>query len=139
MSLNFALLSGNLTRDAESRMTKGGKRLVTFSLAVTDGYGDEQRTYFIDCVKWCSSEKQAEFFASLAKGEKVVITGKHTKTSYEKDGRKVWRDEVSVFDIERMPGGERKQRQTAPAQTPVAAMPPQPQAQPELYEEEIPF
>lgn len=137
MSLNFALLSGNLTRDAESRMTKGGKRLVTFSLAVTDGYGDEQRTYFIDCVKWCSSEKQAEFFASLAKGEKVVVTGKHTKTSYEKDGRKIWRDEVFVFDLERMTGGERKQQQNRTA--PVAATPPRQQAQPALYDEEIPF
>ena len=137
MSLNFALLSGNLTRDAESRMTKGGKRLVTFSLAVTDGCGDEQRTYFIDCVKWCSSEKQAEFFASLAKGEKVVVTGKHIKTSYERDGRKIYHDEVSVFDIERMTGGERKQQQNRTA--PVAATPQRQQAQTELYDEEIPF
>ena len=80
---NQIILSGRLVGDAEVRMTKSGKKLTIFSLAVNDDYkaGEEwvKRAYFFNVL--LSGEKQ------LFKGTQVVVEGKMTQFKIEKEGQ----------------------------------------------------
>lgn len=83
VDFNQVILSGRLVGDAEIRMTKSGKKLTIFSIAVNDDYksGDEwvKRAYFFGVLY--SGEKQ------LYKGDVVVIEGKITQEKFEKEGQ----------------------------------------------------
>lgn len=119
-------------------MTTNGKQVVAFGLAVGDGYGEKSRTFFFDCVKWCSSEKMANFFSSLAKGTKIAVAGKLTWRSWTKDGQKHSKVEVEVADIDILGTPAKDPREYATGQQiPLAAAPPQVPA--EVYDEDIPF
>ena len=80
---NQIILSGRLTGDSEVRMTKSGKKLTIFSLAVNDDYkaGEEwvKRSYFFNVVY--SGEKE------LTKGQYVVVEGKMTQFKLDKEGQ----------------------------------------------------
>ena len=80
---NQFIVSGRLTADSEVRVTKTGKRLTSFSLAVNDDYkaGEEwvKRTHFFNVVY--SGEKE------LSKGQYVVVEGKMTQFKLEKEGQ----------------------------------------------------
>ena len=80
---NQFIVSGRLTADSEVRVTKTGKRLTSFSLAVNDDYkaGEEwvKRTHFFNVVY--SGEKE------LTKGQYVVVEGKMTQFKLEKEGQ----------------------------------------------------
>ena len=80
---NQFIVSGRLTADSEVRVTKTGKRLTSFSLAVNDDYkaGEEwvKRSYFFNVVY--SGEKE------LTKGQYVVVEGKMTQFKLEKEGQ----------------------------------------------------
>lgn len=138
-NINRVELTGNLSRDAVLRMTTTGKQVVEFGLAVGDGFGDHQRTFFFDCVKWCGSERMAEFFSSLTRGMKVAVAGKLTWRSWEKEGKKHSKVEVEVFDVDLLGQPAKDPREYAPGQQmPLAAAPPQVPVS-EVYDEEIPF
>ena len=80
---NQFIVSGRLTADSEVRVTKTGKRLTSFSLAVNDDYkaGEEwvKRSYFFNVVY--SGEKE------LTKGQYVVVEGKMTQFKLDKEGQ----------------------------------------------------
>lgn len=78
MSINCAIISGNLTRDPELKTTASGTSILNFSVAVNDRIlnGDkwEDKPNYIECVMF---GKRAEGVARyLAKGSKVVCQGK---------------------------------------------------------------
>mgnify|MGYP002673237113 FL=1 len=78
--MNKVFLIGRLTADAELRTTTSGKSVTTFSLAVNDGFGENQKAYFFNVVVW---GKGAEAVANYThKGSKVAVTGKLTSRSY---------------------------------------------------------
>lgn len=87
MNTNIIVLTGRLTRDAELKYTQSGKAVASFGLAVNDGFGDKQKTYFINCSIW---DKGAENLANLThKGSKIAVNGKLTSRNYEaNDGSK---------------------------------------------------
>ena len=93
MSINKIVLTGNLTKNPEVKYTQSGTAVATFSIAVNDGYGDNQKTYYPNIVVW---GKTAETVGNnLVKGSKVGVVGKLTTRSYEnKDGKKVYVTEV---------------------------------------------
>ena len=98
--MNKVVISGNVCKDIELRMTAGkGTPVATTSIAVNDGYGENKKTYFVNIVVW---GKQAEFFANnVLKGQKVWVNGKLTIRDYEaKDGTKRYVTEVvaDMFD-----------------------------------------
>ena len=65
-------IAGNVTRDAELR-TAGNDKVLGFSVAVSEGFGDKKRTLFFDCSIW---GKRAETLSSMiTKGGKVAVTG----------------------------------------------------------------
>ena len=114
MSINKVVLTGNLTKDPEVKYTQSGKAVAMFSIAVNDGFGDNQKTYYPNVVVW---GKTAETVGNnLAKGSKVGVVGKLTTRSYDNSaGQKVYVTEV-VADmyggIEFL--GSKKQSQSNP-------------------------
>lgn len=96
--MNSVNIIGRLTKDVELRTTQSGKQVASFSIAIDDGYGDNKRTYFINCVAW---EKKAEVICkNLGKGSQVGISGKITTRNWDdNEGKKHYATEVLVSDI----------------------------------------
>ncbi|MEW6413526.1 MAG: single-stranded DNA-binding protein [Candidatus Zixiibacteriota bacterium] len=104
MSVNKAILIGNLGKDPELKYTPSGKAVATFSLATTerwtgqDGQKNESTTWH-NIVAW---GRQAEVMKEyLAKGKSVYIEGRIVNRSYDdKDGNKRYISEVVVQNFQ---------------------------------------
>nr|DAH14336.1 MAG TPA: Single strand binding protein [Caudoviricetes sp.] len=92
---NFILLLGRLTKDPEKRVSKSGKSVTTFSLAISGRKkenGDIPVTFF-DCETW---EKLADTSATyLHKGDLVQVNGELIRRVYM-DSTNAKRDYFSV-------------------------------------------
>ena len=84
-SLNKVMLIGRAGRDAESRVSKNGVAMSTFSLAVTEKYKENQTTEWFNVVAY---NRQAEFLNRyLKKGTLVYIEGSvHAKKWVNQQG-----------------------------------------------------
>ena len=68
------IIAGNLGRDPEMRFIPSGQAVTTFSVAVTDGFGDRKKTIWFRVSAW---EKLAETCNNfLKKGSKVLVEGR---------------------------------------------------------------
>ena len=86
-----AQLLGNLTKDPELTSTNNGKNVLSFTLAINH---NKETTSFIDCVAW---EKTAENIAQYTKkGQQLFVSGRLVQRTWEKNGEKRSRVEVSV-------------------------------------------
>lgn len=119
MTINKAIITGNLTRDAELRSTGGGLAVANFSVAVNErvkstATGEwEDRANYIDCTMF---GRRAEALAQyMTKGTKVTIEGKLRWSQWEKNGEKRSKVEVVVDEVELMARGE-KRASEAPSQ-----------------------
>lgn len=66
-------ISGRLGKSAELRRTQNGDPVLSFSVAVNDGYGENKSTMWFDCSMFGKrGEKLVDF---LEKGKEVTITG----------------------------------------------------------------
>lgn len=87
MAENTVTLIGNVTRDPELRFTPSGASIASFGLAVNRFWNDRQtgerkeQTSFFDIACWGQlGQNVAE---SLAKGTRVVVTGRLEQRSWE--------------------------------------------------------
>ena len=131
MTINKAIITGNLTRDAELRSTGGGLSVANFAVAVNERVKNnstgewEDRANYIDCTMF---GRRAEALAQyMTKGTKVTIEGKLRWSQWEKNGEKRSKVEVVVDEVELMARGEK--RAAEPATAPLTRM----------YDEDIPF
>lgn len=94
MSTNKWIGTGRLTKDPELKFTQGkGTAVVSFDLAVNDGFGQDKKVYYIPVVVWGKSAENVANFTH--KGSLVAVTGKLTTRSYTaKDGSKRYVTEV---------------------------------------------
>ena len=90
MSVNKAILVGNLGRDPEIRHIPSGQSVANFSIATTENFNDrsgarQERTEWHRIVAW---GKLAEVCAQyLKKGRQVYVEGRITTRQYDaKDG-----------------------------------------------------
>ena len=107
MSINKAIISGNLTRDPELRTTAGGTAVLSFSVAVNDRQKNNQTgewedyPNFIDCTLFGKRAESLSRF--LTKGAKVAIEGKLRWSQWQaQDGGKRSKIEVIVNELELM-------------------------------------
>lgn len=104
MSVNKAILIGNLGKDPELRYTPAGKAVATFSLATTerwsgqDGQKNESTTWH-NIVAW---GRQAEVIKEyVGKGRQIYIEGRISNRSYDdKEGNKKYISEVVVQNFQ---------------------------------------
>ena len=108
MSVNKAILVGNLGRDPELRYTASGTAVCTFSIATSERYKNrdgqqQEKTEWHNIVAW---RQLAEICGKyLHKGKQVYIEGKIQNRSYDdRDGNKRYISEI-VADQMQMLGG----------------------------------
>lgn len=96
--INKVILMGRLTRDPELRHTGKGTPVTTFSIAIDNGYGDNKRTDFVNCLAW---NKTAEFVTKyFTKGKMIIVIGRITTRSWEtQDGKRACATEVVANEV----------------------------------------
>lgn len=83
---------GNLVADPEPRVSQAGKSWVTFRIASTPRVRDRQSSEWSDGEPlWIGCRAYGELAnniaASLTKGTRVIVQGRLSQRSYEKDGQ----------------------------------------------------
>ena len=101
---NSITLVGNVTRDPELRFTPTGQATASFGLAVNRRWQNrqtqewEEAVSFFDVVCWREMAENAS--ESLAKGSRVIVTGRLEQRSFEtKEGEKRSKVEVVADEI----------------------------------------
>ncbi len=97
--LNDCKFTGRLARQSDLQTAAGGAAFARNALAITDGYGDKKKTYWIDFTAF---GKVAEKLVAMPKGCPVIITqSKLTIDEYEKEqGMKIKKPVLLVYAIE---------------------------------------
>ena len=125
MSLNKAMIIGNLGRDPEMRYTPNGQAVTEFTVAVNRNYRGsdgnwQEETEWFRVVAWGPlAERTAE---NLRKGRKVYVEGRlRTRQWEDKEGQKRYTTELvasQVTSLERAPREEGAFSGEAPAGRP---------------------
>lgn len=133
--LNKVTLIGNLGSDPEIRMTKAGKEIANFSLATTQHWKDKSTGDRMAKTEWHKVSVLSEGLAKIVKaytkkGSRVYVEGELETSSWEdKNGVKKYTTQVLVKGF----GGEIKLLDTKDKVTD------NPERQPEMIDDEIPF
>ena len=129
MSLNKAMLIGNVGRDPEVRYLDGNNgqaKVATFTLATTERYRDRngetrENTEWHNIVAWRSTADVVEKF--VKKGTQVYIEGRiRTRSWDDQTGNKRYTTEIIADTLQLLgkrsdnPGGQGGYQQSAPAQ-----------------------
>ena len=110
--MNSCVFSGNLGKDPEVKNLPSGTSLLEFSIAVKQGYGEYESTFWLNC-KAFKREKLAQY---LSKGSRVTVSGELNNRKWQdKDGNDRWSLELMVRDLDLPP--KPKQDQGQPQQT----------------------
>lgn len=116
MSINKAIISGNLTRDPELRQTQGGTSVLSIGVAVNDRRKNQQTgewedyPNFIDCKLF--GNRATGVAPLLEKGMKVAIEGKLNQSRWQADdGTNRSKIEIIVDEIEFMAKRDGSQQQ----------------------------
>jgi single-strand DNA-binding protein len=103
MSLNKAMIIGNLGRDPEMRYTPNGQAVTQFTVAVNRNYRDangewKEETEWFRVVAWGPlAERTAEH---LRKGRKVYVEGRLQTRNWEgQDGQKHYTTELIASTV----------------------------------------
>jgi single-strand DNA-binding protein len=109
MSVNKAILIGNLGKDPEVRFTNNGKAVARFPIATSEVWTDadgnrQERTEWHNIIVW---GKQGETCGQyLAKGRQVYVEGSIRNRSYDdKSGNKRYITEIVAQRIRFLGGG----------------------------------
>ena len=101
---NNITITGNITREPELRYTPSGVSKVSFGVAVNRSWRNQQTqeweeaTSFFNVVAWRQLADNAS--ATLAKGSRVVVTGRLEQRSWETEsGEKRSIVEITADDI----------------------------------------
>lgn len=123
MSINRVVVSGNLTRNPELRVTPGGTQVLGFGVAVNDRRRNQQTgewedyPNFIDCTMF--GNRAEALSRILCKGMKVAIEGKLRYSSWEDKNGVGRRSKVEIIPDEvvlmsQNPNGQQAPQQYAP-------------------------
>ena len=88
MDLNNYSVIGRMTRDLDERAfayTPNGKARLNISIAVNDGYGDNQYTSYFDVVVWGKTAENIKPY--LGKGKQICRNGRLRQGRWESNGQ----------------------------------------------------
>lgn len=110
MSVNVVVVSGNLTRNPEKRGSKDNP-ILSFGIAVNERRrnGDEwiEVPNFFDCTIF--GKRALALAGILKKGMPVTIQGRLHYSSWEKDGEKRSKVDITVTDVVLPPKGKKSE------------------------------
>lgn len=148
-NINRAIISGNLTRDPESRALPSGSTVLTFGVAVNDSRKNpstgqwEDVPNYINCVAFGS---RAESLAKiLTKGTKVCVEGKLRWSQWGEGDQKRSKIEVIVDNLDLLSAprsfdGESNYQRPSMASAPAENQIPSASVPIDVYDDEdIPF
>ena len=94
--INKLILTGNLTKDPESK-TVNGKDFIQFDIGV---YKRPNESMFVRVKAW---EKTAKFMSDLRKGDRILVDGKLDIESWDgQDGKKQYKTTIIANGFERI-------------------------------------
>ena len=101
--MQLYIATGNLVKDNELRVTTSGKSVVKNTLAIRR---DKDNTDFMEFTCFGTTAELLNKYTT--KGSKIIIQGEFKNNNYEKDGKKIYRNELLVKTIELLGTKERK-------------------------------
>ena len=101
--MQLYIATGNLVKDNELRVTTSGKSVVKNTLAIRR---DKDNTDFMEFTCFGTTAELLNKYTT--KGSKIGIQGEFKNNNYEKDGKKIYRNELLVRSIELLSTKERK-------------------------------
>ena len=107
--MNILSITGNLGKDARTNKA-GGTTVANFSVAVRSGYGDNEKTIWVDCSLW-GKQAESKLVDYLVKGQQVAVSGEMGTKEHE--GKTYITLRVNAIDLIGKKGDA-----TAPAATP---------------------
>ena len=95
-------IAGGIGKDAEIRTAgDSGKKVTGWSVAVKDGWGQNEKTLWFDCSWWGQrGEKVADY---IKKGGKICVTGELSTREY--DGKTYLTIDVNDVTLQGSAGG----------------------------------
>ena len=113
--MNVWNFTGNIGKDCEVGATQGGTTVCKFTVAVKSGYGDNQKTTWVNCRLW-GKRAEGKVTEYLKKGQKVAISGECELAEWQgQDGSQNKALMVNVNDLD-LCGTVTPQSQQAPQQ-----------------------
>lgn len=121
--MNKTVIIGNLGQDAQVRQTQDGKSFLSFSVAVSDGYGENKKTLWFSCSGWGDRFVSGRLPEFLKAGTKVYIEGKYAPSLFTRqDGSTDISHNLMVNQIELLSAATQSSvAQPAPASQPAQA------------------
>jgi len=102
MPINVITVSGNVGKDAVLRVTPNGKHIATFSLPAKSGFGENEKTSWLQCKMFGAMAEKLH--QSIVKGAKVTVTGSFVNEEWTRDdGTKASSPTILVNDIDLPP------------------------------------
>ena len=103
MYINKAILIGNITKDIELKALQNGTKVASFSIATNrtykDAHGNKQES--VEYHNIVSFGKQAEVIAQYCnKGDSIYVEGRITTRSWDKEGVKMYRTEITLENFQ---------------------------------------
>lgn len=137
MSVNKAIIVGNLGRDPELTETASGKKVCRLNIATTRRWKNHESGENVDETEWHRVTVWGPQATScdkfLSKGRQVYVEGRLKTTSYEKNGEKRWSTEIVADTVQFLSGGKANgngQSESKPSSAP---------QQDEVNDDDIPF
>lgn len=139
MSVNKAILVGNVGNDPEVRYLDGGMSVARFSLATTENYKNKSgervsQTEWHNIVAWRHLAELSEKY--ISKGRQLFIEGRITNRSWEdKEGNKRYTTEIVATTIQLL---GRKDEENSPSEKSAPQTNEAKVDEPEIAEKEAP-
>ncbi len=89
---------GNITKDLILRSTTSGKYVCEFSIAINEGYGDNQRTTYVNIVVWGNQAENIVKYCS--KGSKVGVSGNLRIDKYQVNNENKYKTYILANHVE---------------------------------------
>lgn len=137
MAINTITVSGNVGKDAVLRVTPNGKHISSFSLPAKTGFGDNEKTSWLNCKMFGAMAEKLS--AAIVKGAKVTVSGEFLVEEWTRqDGSKALTPTILVRDIDLpprgTPGNDAPRQQTQQQQRPAQSSEP-----PMNFDDDAPF
>lgn len=139
MAINTITISGHVGKDAVVRVTPNGKHIAQFSLPAKSGFGDNEKTSWLNCKMFGAMAEKLS--SAVVKGAKIAVTGEFVIEEWTRqDGTKAQMPTILVRDIDLPPKATTSQQQTPQS---IKARPQNSPAQfsepPMEFDDDIPF
>mgnify|MGYP006360824177 FL=1 len=126
-------IAGGITRDAVNRTTQDGDNVTSFSVAVSEGFGDKKRSLYFDCTLW--GKRGSGLAQYLTKGTRVAVSG--DLSTREHNGKTYLT--VRASEVTLLGGGEKRDHVDMPPGYEGTAAAEADRGRGPSFEDEIPF